>query len=90
MACGCPVIASRCDSLPEIGKNAIQYLEDPLDYKTLAEKIYVLLKNKKLQSLFISKGLKRAKDFSWDITGDKINAVCAALLEKKNEQYIQK
>lgn len=90
MACGCPVIASRCDSLPEIGKDSIQYLEDPLDYKTLAEKIYVLLKNKKLQSLFISKGLKRAKDFSWDITGDKINAVCTALLEKKNEQYIQK
>ncbi|MFA6888684.1 MAG: glycosyltransferase family 1 protein [Candidatus Woesearchaeota archaeon] len=83
MACGCPVIASQCDSLPEIGKDAIEYIDDPFDYKNLANKISILLTHTKIRNNNVSKGLKRAKDFSWDITGNKIVSLCYSIMKGK-------
>lgn len=65
MACGTPVITSNLTSLPEVvGDSAIT--ADPYDVNAFAEAMYALLTDEKLREKIMSKGLKRAKLFSWE------------------------
>jgi glycosyltransferase involved in cell wall biosynthesis len=67
MACGTPVITSNTSSLPEIvGKGGI--LVNPYNVNELAEAIYGILTNDELRKNLIKKGLRRAKQFSWEKT----------------------
>ncbi len=63
-ACGCPVIASRNSSIPEIGGNAIQ-LFDTSDSKGLAESIQYLLDNEDIRQEISQLGQERAGSFTW-------------------------
>lgn len=70
MACGTPVITSNFTSLPEVvGDSAI--IVDPYDVKAFAEAMYNLLTDEKLREEMITKGLKRAKLFSWERSAEK-------------------
>lgn len=64
MSMGCPVISSFTSSLPEVGGEACLYF-DPKDPNELTEKIFKLVKNRKLRREMINKGKERLRLFSW-------------------------
>jgi len=65
LACGCPVVTSNSSALPEAGDHAVIYV-DPLNTEDIAEKVIQLIKNKKLTSQLIEKGLTWIKGFTWE------------------------
>lgn len=72
MACKTPVITSNLIELKEFiinGKNAI--LTKPKDPKNIAEKIDLILNNKKLYSKLIESGFKTSKKFNHKIIAQK-------------------
>jgi glycosyltransferase involved in cell wall biosynthesis len=68
MACGTPVLTSRCSSLAEIGEGAA-LLVDPTDERALAEALCALATDEPLRSKLRAAGLQRARSFSWERTG---------------------
>ncbi|MDR2628868.1 MAG: glycosyltransferase family 4 protein [Puniceicoccales bacterium] len=69
MQCGCPVITSNVTSLPEVVGDA-GILVDPTDDEAMVaayEKVYF---DEKLRQELSQKGLKRAKNFSWEACVD--------------------
>ena len=60
-----PVIASRTQTLVEVAGGACLFF-DPNDSDDLAEKINLMLKNKKLREECIKKGYKQAEKYSWE------------------------
>ncbi|MBI3815888.1 MAG: glycosyltransferase family 4 protein [Nitrospinae bacterium] len=65
MACGCPVVASKIASLPEVCGDAACYI-DPYNIESIAEGINRVITDKALQESLRIKGLERAKIFSWE------------------------
>lgn len=65
MACGTPVITSNVSSMPEVAGNAA-VLVNPENVSEMSIKLEELMSNKSLRKEMITKGLKRAKQFSWD------------------------
>ncbi|MDB9518821.1 FkbM family methyltransferase [Roseofilum reptotaenium CS-1145] len=63
LACGCPVITCANASLPEVGGDAVIYV-DPYNVEGLAEQLCEVQKTKVRRSL-IAKGLAQVKQFSW-------------------------
>lgn len=63
MRCGCPVIASRGGSLPEIGGDSVLYI-DCLDEKNMADVMQKIFNDKKLQENLRKKGFLQAKKFT--------------------------
>jgi glycosyltransferase involved in cell wall biosynthesis len=80
-ACGVPVVSSSRTCLPEIyGKGAIYF--DPLKVEDIAEKILLVLENKKLALDLIEKGEENAKKFTWENAALKTLAVYREILYK--------
>lgn len=70
MSCGCPVVAAKTSSLPEIcGEAAI--LVDPYDIDSIAGGIKKVLESKKIQEELRKRGLEWVKNFSWEKTAQK-------------------
>ena len=67
MACGCPVITSNISSLPEIGSDAVLYV-DPYNIDEIAGAMKEILVNKEMRKKLKEKGLRQAKNFSWEKT----------------------
>lgn len=65
MKCGVPVITSNVSSIPEI-INGAGILVSPTNIDELAQKIDLVLEDKKLQQNMISKGLKQVQKYSWE------------------------
>ena len=71
MANGCPVIASRAGSLPEIvGEAGI--LIDPQNSTSLADAMKRIVMDALLQKKLSHLGEKRAKQFSWFTMAEKV------------------
>jgi len=66
-ACGVPVITSNRASLPEVAGDAA-ILIDPEDIDALTRGMTDVLGSEHLRNEFIGKGLRRAKQFSWEKT----------------------
>jgi glycosyltransferase involved in cell wall biosynthesis len=64
MACGCPVVTSNLSSLPEIAGDAALFV-DPYRVDDIASSILKILRNENLASNLVSKGLERAKQYTW-------------------------
>lgn len=79
MACGCPTVVSNVASLPEVCSDASYYV-NPLDPESIAEGIIKVVSDEELKKSLVKKGLKRAKDFSWDKTAKEINGVFKEVL----------
>jgi glycosyltransferase involved in cell wall biosynthesis len=77
MACGTPVIASNAGSLPEvIGDAGILFdLDRPAE---LASQLQNCLSNADLRHGLAEKGLRRVKDFSWEVSAKIIQEVLQA------------
>jgi len=67
MACGVPVLTSKVCALPEVVGDAA-VLVDPSDVEAIADGIHRLTEDNTLREELRRKGLKRARQFSWDKT----------------------
>ena len=65
MACGVPVVCSNASSLPEVAGDAA-LLFDPLDVEGMAAAMERVLGDERLRAELVERGLKRAREFSWE------------------------
>ncbi len=70
MACGTPVVCSNAASLPEVVGDAAVTL-DPSDTQAWVAAIEQVLNDTALQSDLRERGLKRARQFTWERTAQK-------------------
>lgn len=81
IACGCPVIASNRESIPEVVGEA-GVIIDPFDLGKQVNEAYKILTNPQLANGLAEKGLRRAKEFSWERNaGETIKAYREVLKE---------
>jgi glycosyltransferase involved in cell wall biosynthesis len=65
MACGVPVVTSNVSSLPEVAGDAA-VLINPYSVDELADRIWRILSYEDLRNSCITKGIERAKSFTWE------------------------
>lgn len=70
-AAGVPMLASRCGALPEVGGDALVYL-DPLDAEAWADTVATLLGEPERLESMRRRGVARASAFSWDRSADAL------------------
>jgi len=70
MKAGVPVISSNRTSLPEVYKDAALYF-DPSNISEIADKIKMVLEDKKLREELIEKGKIVASSYSWQKTAEQ-------------------
>jgi len=71
MACGTPVLSSNVASMPEVAGDAA-ILVDPTDTDAIREGLERLAGDEALRQELRSRGLERAKLFSWEKTARKV------------------
>ena len=71
-ACGVPVIASDRTSMPEVCGGAAAALVEPDDAKGIASWMRKLDVDDDFRSQSIRRGLKRAQDFSWERSAERM------------------
>jgi glycosyltransferase involved in cell wall biosynthesis len=81
MACGSPVITANVSSLPEVGGDAVLYVE-PKNSEQLAAQIERFLSSEDLRNEYIQKGFAQANKFSWDKTAEMTEKVYKIANEK--------
>jgi glycosyltransferase involved in cell wall biosynthesis len=70
MASGVPVVTSNTSSIPEVVGDA-GVLVDPTDIESFRDGLQRLMTDEQLRNDFASRGLKRARQMSWDRTADE-------------------
>ena len=81
MASGVPVIASNVTSLPEVCGGAAFALVDPAQTADIANEMLRLESDPHAAEEARMEGLKRAKDFSWRLTGEKMSHALNRLID---------
>lgn len=76
---GCPVIASNVTSIPEVGGDAVLYI-DPLSVEQMQTTMLQVLQDDVLRATLVQKGYARAKQFTWEETARKTFAIYQACL----------
>jgi glycosyltransferase involved in cell wall biosynthesis len=71
MSCGCPVIASREASLPEVCGDAAMYC-DARSVEDIARKIAQMMSYKALRETWRMRGRAHAKHFRWDVAAREL------------------
>jgi glycosyltransferase involved in cell wall biosynthesis len=80
MAHGVPVVTSNVSSMPEVGGEAVLYV-DPHNPAEIAEKVRQAVEDPKLRESLIQKGLERAREFTWRRTAEGTLAVYDEVLK---------
>ncbi|MEY4673670.1 MAG: hypothetical protein RL148_1454 [Planctomycetota bacterium] len=75
MACGTPVVTTRVSSIPEVGGDAVVYVDDPHDVMALAAAIGRVLADPALRAELRTRGIAQAARFSWDETARRTLAL---------------
>ena len=78
MSCGAPIITTRSSSLPEVGGEAVVYVDENHP-KSFADQIDRIVASKETAKALSEKSLIQAKKFSWDITAEKTMKVYQSL-----------
>lgn len=88
MACGTPVITSNVTSLPEVAGDAA-VLVNPTDVQAIVETISRLQNDSAYHQELSSKGLARARLFTWEATAEQIATTYEKLIapERVTEMY---
>jgi len=74
MACGCPVVAGKAGSLPEVcGPAALTV--NPSNIQAIAKGIKTVVESRQMRERMRKKGLKWAKKFDWNKTAKQTVAV---------------
>lgn len=71
MACGTPVLTSNTTALREVADGAALTV-NPLSVSDIASGLYRLLSDRKCAERYAELGLKRAQDFTWKQSAEKI------------------
>ncbi|WP_313260587.1 glycosyltransferase family 4 protein [Lacrimispora sp.] len=74
MACGCTVITADNTSLPEVGGDAVVYV-NAYNEEQLAYEIERVVSSESLRKDMIVKGFVQAKRFSWEKTAGQVESV---------------
>ena len=81
MACGTPVVTSNLSSLPEVvGDAGIQV--DPYNVDAIADALDTFLNDTQLANRYQTRGLERAKMFSWEQSARQLFNNYLALLDR--------
>ena len=80
MACGVPIVASNVTSIPEVCGDAAYRLVSPDNHNGAAEALLELDKDDDGRENSIKLGLKRAAEFNWDVSAQKLSAAIDELL----------
>jgi len=80
MSCGCPVIASKTSSMPEIAGDAA-ILVNPYEEKEITDAMHKVLTNDELKRSLIKKGLRRVQKFSWEKTAEETLEIFKIVME---------
>jgi glycosyltransferase involved in cell wall biosynthesis len=89
MACGVPLVASNASSMPEVVQDA-GVLVSPRSPEGFADAIRRVSSDSELRASMIARGLRRAADFSWEVSARKIHDLltrCALTRERVNRQH---
>ena len=82
MACGCPVVATDCDTGPReiLGDDEHGLLVPVNDPETMALKVEKFLFNTEMRKTYVARGLKRASHFQTEKIAAKYIAILRELL----------
>lgn len=74
MACGTSVVAFSNKGYADFlkGKSAERFMAKPKDYKALAKKIELLIKDQKLRKKVSEQGIREAKEYSWEKIAEEV------------------
>ena len=81
MACGTPVVTSNLSSLPEIAGGAA-VLVDPYDPASIADGIRSAVTDEARRQELVTRGLARARDFSWAQSVAAMHGIYMEVLER--------
>jgi glycosyltransferase involved in cell wall biosynthesis len=70
MQCGTPVITSNVSSLPEVGGDAVAYV-DPESTSSIRGALTTLLVDEQQRKLFSRRGVERSRQFNWRLTAER-------------------
>lgn len=70
LSLGIPTITSNISSLPEVGEEAVIYI-NPYDIEDISENLKLLLDDKAMRESLSKQGLSQAAKFTWEITSNK-------------------
>jgi len=79
LACGAPTIAARTSALPEVGGDAVAWIDDPLDVPAWAATLRELVADPAARERLAAAGPARAATFSWDRCAAQTLAVLRAV-----------
>jgi glycosyltransferase involved in cell wall biosynthesis len=82
MASGVPVITSTSSSLPEVIGDA-GIMVDPVDTRAISEGMVRILRDPRFRASLRAKGLKRAKQFTWEKTARRTLQVFESVYSEK-------
>lgn len=71
MACGTPVLTSRSSSLPEVAGDAA-ILVEPTNTQQITDALYLLLTQPALSAALRERGIRQAKQFTWQRSAEQI------------------
>ena len=88
MACGKPVVAFANQGYKELlsGKGGERFLAKPRDYRELAQKLEILIKNPKLRKEMGKWGQKEAQKYSWSRIADQVLDFYQFCLKQKRKK----
>lgn len=81
MACGTPVITTHGGALPEVAGDAAVLVNEPLDHLELSEALERVVYDQDLRQDLITRGFRRASEFSWEDSARKMLSVYESVLE---------
>ena len=70
MACGCPVIAGRHSSIPEVGGEAVWYVDNYQEVELI--NAFYKVQDTEIRQTLIKQGLQQSQKFSWKRMADII------------------
>lgn len=88
MACGKPVVAFANEGYKGVLGNTkgARFLVKPKDYKALAKKLEILIKNPRLRKEMGQWGIEEAKKYSWEKIADQILDFYQICLKERRKQ----
>lgn len=84
MACGCPVVTSHRSAMPEVAGDAAFFVE-PSSVQDIAQALRAVAVDSARRSQMTQRGLRRARELSWDRTADRTVEIYRELLSTRSE-----